>query len=191
MSAIDTTSIEGYEQMTPEQKIAALEGFNIPDPDYSGYVKKEEFIKTASKLNKMKKQLRERLSEDEAAKQQEEDERERLQAAYDALLRENTVSKHEASLLGLGFDESTSAAIAEALVGNDAASVFANLKKFIDNLKKTIRAEVLQATPTPTPDGVPTAMTLAEFRKLPPEERLDFYVKNPEAYRTIYEGGTV
>lgn len=191
MSAIDTTSIEGYEQMTPEQKIAALEGYDIPDPDYSGYVKKEEFIKTASELDKIKKQLRKKLTEDEVAKQQENDEREKLQAMYDALLRETTISKHKASLLGLGFDESTSAAIAEALVGNDAASVFVNLKKHIDNLTKTIRAEVLRSTPTPTPDGVSTAMTVAEFRKLSPEERHEFYVKNPEEYKRLYEGGTV
>ena len=39
---IDTSKIEGYEDMTPEQKVAALEGADIPDPDYSGYVKKDQ-----------------------------------------------------------------------------------------------------------------------------------------------------
>lgn len=31
MAKIDVTKIEGYEQMTPEQKLAALEGFEYED----------------------------------------------------------------------------------------------------------------------------------------------------------------
>ena len=36
MAKIDTKLITGYEQMTLEQKVAALEAYNHPDPDYSG-----------------------------------------------------------------------------------------------------------------------------------------------------------
>lgn len=32
MAKIDVAQIEGYENMTPEQKIAALEGFDMPEP---------------------------------------------------------------------------------------------------------------------------------------------------------------
>lgn len=38
---LDLTKIEGYENMTPEEKLKALEGYDVPDPDYSGYVKKD------------------------------------------------------------------------------------------------------------------------------------------------------
>ena len=48
MAQIDTSKIEGYENMTAEEKVKAFESFNIPDPDYSGYVKKEVFDKKAS-----------------------------------------------------------------------------------------------------------------------------------------------
>ena len=41
MANIDTSKIEGYENMTAEEKVQALESFSIADPDYSGYVKKD------------------------------------------------------------------------------------------------------------------------------------------------------
>ena len=62
MAKIDTSKISGYAEMTPEQKIAALESFNSPDPDYSGYVKKETFDATASELAALKKKSKEQLS---------------------------------------------------------------------------------------------------------------------------------
>lgn len=189
MSTIDTTLIDGYEQMPPEQKIAALEEYVVPDPDYSGYVKKDVFDRVASELAEKKRQLRERLSEDEVVKQQEKEAREQLQAAYDALLRESTVSKYKAELMGVGCDENTSAAIAGALVDGDMDNVFANLRKHCNALDKRVRAEVLKDTPKPTPDGVSSAMTLDEFRKMPPGERHKFSMENPEEYKRLYGRG--
>ena len=70
MAKVDITKIEGYEGMTPEEKIKALEAYEIEDvqPDYSGYVKKDVFDKTASELAGVKKQLKEKMTDDEAAK---------------------------------------------------------------------------------------------------------------------------
>lgn len=65
MAKIDISKIDGYADMTPEQKIAALEAFETEDPDYSGYVKKDIFDKTASELAAKKKELNEKLTEDE------------------------------------------------------------------------------------------------------------------------------
>ena len=79
---LDLTKIEGYENMTPEEKLKALEGYDVPDPDYSGYVKKDMYDKTASELAEKKKQLQAKLTEDEAAKQKEQEEREELQHKY-------------------------------------------------------------------------------------------------------------
>ena len=101
MAKIDISKIDGYADMTPEQKIAALEAFETEDPDYSGYVKKDIFDKTASELAAKKKELNEKLTEDEQKKQKEQEEREELQSKYDKLLRESEVSKFKAKLLGI------------------------------------------------------------------------------------------
>ena len=48
MAKIDTAKIEGYADMTAEEKLAALEGYDIPEPDMKGFVTKAQFDKTAS-----------------------------------------------------------------------------------------------------------------------------------------------
>ena len=60
---IDFSSIEGYENMTAEEKLAALEAMDIPEPDYSGWVKKDVADKYASEAAGYKKQLREKAIE--------------------------------------------------------------------------------------------------------------------------------
>lgn len=186
MAKIDVTKIEGYKDMTPEQKLAALEAFEIEAPDYSGYVKKDVFDKTASELAAKKKELNEKLSEDEKTKQKEQEEREELQSKYEKLLHESEVSKFKAKLLGMGYDEKLADETAEAMVSGDTDKVFANQKKHLDNVEKKVRAEALKDTPKPTPDGDSKTMTLEKLRKLSPIEREQWSRQNPEDYKKLY-----
>ena len=55
MAKIDISTIESYEEMSTEEKPAALEGYELPDPDYSGFVKKELFDKASSEITSYKK----------------------------------------------------------------------------------------------------------------------------------------
>lgn len=188
MAKIDVTQIEGYAEMSAEDKLKALEGFDIPDPDYSGYVKKDVFDKTASELAGVKKQLKDKMTDDEAAKQKEQEEREELQSKYDKLLRESEISKHKAKLLGLDYDEKLADETAEAMADGDMEKVFANQKKHLDSVEKRVRADALKDTPKPTPDGDSKTMTLDKFRKLSPAERAAFFEEHPEEYKELYGG---
>ena len=188
MAKIDVTQIEGYAEMSAEDKLKALEGFDIPDPDYSGYVKKDVFDKTASELAGVKKQLKDKMTDDEAAKQKEQEEREELQSKYDKLLRESEISKHKATLLGLGYDVKMADETAEAMADGDMEKVFANQKKHLDSVEKRVRADALKDTPKPTPDGDSKTMTLEKFRKLSPAERAAFFEEHPEEYKELYGG---
>lgn len=186
MAKIDVSKIEGYADMTPEQKIAALEAFETADPDYTGWVKKDVFDKTASELAAKKKELNAKLSEDEQAKQKEQEEREKLQNAYNELLRENQISKFKAELLGMGYEDKLAADTAQAMADGDTAKVFANQKKQIEIVQKNARAEALKNTPKPQPDGDSKTMTLDAFRKLSPQERYAFSENHPEEYKALY-----
>jgi len=188
MAKIDVTQIEGYAEMSAEDKLKALEGFDIPDPDYSGYVKKDVFDKTASELAGVKKQLKDKMTDDEAAKQKEQEEREELQSKYEKLLRESEISKHKAKLLALGYDEKLADETAEAMADGDMEKVFANQKKHLDSVEKRVRADALKDTPKPTPDGDSKTMTLEKFRKMSPAERAAFYEEHPEEYKELYGG---
>lgn len=192
---LDLTKIEGYEKMTPEEKLKALEGYDVPDPDYSGYVKKEVFDQTASELAEKKRQLTdkqrqltEKLTEDEAAKQKEQEEREELQKKYEKLLFENEVSKYKANLLGMGYDEKLAGETAEAMAKGETDKVFSNQKKHLEAVEKKVRAEALKDTPKPTGDGDSKTMTLKQLREMSPAERLAFSEKYPAEYKELYGG---
>ena len=188
MAKIDVTLIEGYENMSVEDKLKALEGFNIPDPDYSGHVKKEVFDKTASEVAALKKQLKEKMTDDEAAKQKEIEERQELQTKYEALLRKSEVAENKAKLVALGYDEKLADETAEAMVDGNLEKVFSNQRKHLDSFEKRVRAEALKDTPKPTPDGDSKTMTLEKLQKMSAQDRHAFYTEHPEEYKGLYGG---
>ena len=190
MAKVDITKIEGYEGMTPEEKIKALEAYEIEDvqPDYSGYVKKDVFDKTASELAGVKKQLKEKMTDDEAAKQKEQEEREELQSKYEKLLHDSEVSKNKAKLLALGYEEKLADDTAEAMVTGDLEKVMANQKKHLEAVEKKVRAEALKDTPKPTGDGDSKTMTLEKLRCMTPSERYTYSQEHPEEYKELYGG---
>lgn len=190
MAKVDITKIKGYEGMTPEEKIKALEAYEIEDvqPDYSGYVKKDVFDKTASELAGVKKQLKEKMTDDEAAKQKEQEEREELQSKYEKLLHDSEVSKNKAKLLALGYEEKLADDTAEAMVTGDLEKVMANQKKHLEAVEKKVRAEALKDTPKPTGDGDSKTMTLEKLRGMTPSERYTYSQEHPEEYKELYGG---
>ena len=190
MAKVDITKIEGYEGMTPEEKIKALEAYEIEDvqPDYSGYVKKDVFDKTASELAGVKKQLKEKMTDDEAAKKKEQEEREELHSKYEKLLHDSEVSKNKAKLLALGYEEKLADDTAEAMVTGDLEKVMANQKKHLEAVEKKVRAEALKDTPKPTGDGDSKTMTLEKLRGMTPSERYTYSQEHPEEYKELYGG---
>lgn len=189
MAKIDVTKIEGYAEMSAEDKLKALEAYEVPEPDLSGYVEKKVFDRTASELAEKKKELREKMSEDEAAKLKEQEERSQLEEKYNALLRESTVSKNKAKLVALGYEESLADDTAEAMADGNLEKVFTNQKKYLESFEKKIRAEALKDTPKPTPDGDNHIMTLEKLREMSPTERLKFSEEHAEEYKELYTGG--
>lgn len=189
MAKVDTSRIEGYANMTLDQKLAALESYEVEEPDYSGYVKKEVFDKTASELASKKRELNEKLTADEKKEQADKEAREKLQADYDRLLRESEVSKYKAKFLGMGYEEKLAEETAIAMVDGDSEKVFSNQKKHIESVEKRVRAEVLKDTPKPAPDGDSEIITKEIYRKMSPLERAEYAEKNPEEYKSLYTEG--
>lgn len=185
---IDVTQIEGYAEMSAEDKLKALEAFDMPDPDYSGYVKKDLYDKTASELAAKKKELKDKLSDEEKAKLEREQETQELRENYEKLLRESNISKATAKFLALGYDDKLAAETAEAYVDGDTEKVFANQQKAQAALEKKLRADILKDTPKPTSDGGSETMTLEKLRKMSPQERYEYSQKNPAEYKELYGG---
>lgn len=189
MAKIDTSKIEGYEGMTPEQKIAALEGFNNPEPDYTGYVKKETFDATASELAALKKKNKEQLSEEERKAQESAEKLANMEKELEGLRKDKTVSEYRAKFIAQGYAEDLAAATATAMAEGDTETVFANQKKFLDDYAKKIKADALKGTPKPPAGQGGDGMTLKKLKGLSDEEYNKFAVEHPDEFQALYEKG--
>lgn len=176
-------NIEGYENMTPEEKVAALEAYEPTD-----VVSKATFDKTASELAAAKKRERDRMTEEEAkaAKAAEEHAAllERVEKAESAL----AVSNYTAAYVAMGYDEKLAKATAEAMAKGDTETVFKNQKLHQDARDKALKAELLKQTPSPAAGGSDTGMKKDEFAKMSLQDKQKFAQENPERYKEFYGG---
>ena len=178
-------NIENYENMTPEEKLAALEAY---DPEKDGFVSKATFDKKASEASELGKQLRAKQTDEEAKAAKEAEERTALLARLEELEKEKAVNGYVTSYLAMGYDEKLAKASAEAIVKGDMETVFANQKAHTESREKALRAELLKETPPPAGGNPNNVMTMEKFKQMSPQERHDFSVANPEEYKKLYGG---
>ena len=185
---INTKKIEGYEDMTLEQKLSALESYEMDEPDYTGYVSKDVFDKTASELANSKKQLREKMTAEEIKAKEDAEKWDELIKERDALLREKTIANHKAKYLALGYDEKLATDTAEAMANGELDKVFANQKKHIESVEKKIREDVLKGTPKPEGGKGSETITKEKFSQMTIAEQYKYSVEHPEEYKKLYGG---
>lgn len=177
--------IENYESMTPEEKVAALEAY---EPDMSGFVAKAVFDRKASEAAELSKQLKSRMTEDEAKAAQEAADRaaliERAEKAEKALAE----TKYVAAYVSMGYDEKLAQSTAAAMVKGDTDTVFKNQKIHQENREKALRAELLKQTPLPAAGNPNTGKTKDEVAKMTLAEKARYAQENPDAYKELYGG---
>lgn len=184
MAKIDIQKIAGFDTMTPEEKITALQGFDFPDPDYSGYVKKELYDKAASDVAAWKKKHHDLLSEDERKQQEEAEKWENMEKELAGLRKEKTVAGYKAKLVAQGYDEALADATAAAMESGDMATVFANNQTFLEKYAQKVIADKLKRTPRGADGNPGGAMTKADFLKLDTKSQMEFIKNNPD-WKTI------
>ena len=155
MPTIDTSTIEGFEGMSAEQKVEALLKAEIPEKvDLSLYVSKDTADKYATEAAELKKQLKSRMTDDEAAKAQADADRKALEDKYTELLRKSTIAEHTARYIAMpGYDEKLARETAEALFDGKMDVVFANQQKANAAYEKKLRADLVKQDPKPDGAG--------------------------------------
>ena len=176
--------IENYENMTPEEKLAALEAY---DPEKDGFVSKATFDKKASEASDLSKQLKARMTDDEAKAAKEAEERAALLARVEELENERAVNSYMTAYIAMGYDEKLAKSSAEAAAKGDMATVMANQKTFTEAREKALRTELLKNTPTPPPGDGGAGMKKEDFAKMSLDEKQKFATENPEAYANFYK----
>ena len=178
---IDVSTITGFEEMSAEDKIAALMGyeFETPAPKDSS----EEVTKLKNALSKAnsdaaewKRQFREKQTEAERAEAERKEREAAVEEELRTLRKEKTVSGYVAQCLALGYDNDLANEAAIALADNDAAKIFECQQKFLDAKKKEYEMTALNKQPGLTPGAPPTSADadkadlnkLRRFAGLPP-----------------------
>ena len=175
-------NIENYDTMTPEEKIAALEASYA-----DGEKMKSALDKATSEAAAFKKQLRERMSEEEAKAAAAAEEKAALVARAEKAEYALAVNGYAKSYLAMGYDEKLAQSAAEALAKGDMATVFANQKAHADAREKALRAELLKQTPPPPSGSDPSGMKKEDFAKMSLAEKQKFATENPEQYAAFYK----
>ena len=170
--------------MTAEEKLAALEGYEF---DTSGYVKKDLLDKAASEAAAYKKQLREKLSDDEKAKAEHDEALKAMREELETLRTDKAIGDATKKWMSLGYDEKLAVETAKAMVSGDTERVFANHAKFIAEKEKNLRAQLLKDTPAPPAGEGSKGMTKEAFHKLSLAEKAAYAKDHPEEYQAFYK----
>lgn len=151
MAKVNVSQIEGYAEMSLEDKVKALEGFEFedPKPQDDGEVKrlKEALSKSNSEAASWKRQLHDKMSEDEKKKAEADEKAAQIEEELKTLRMDKTISKLEKAYLAAGYPAELAAASAKAQAEGDTDTVLQNQMAFIAETKKNLEAAALNQQP--------------------------------------------
>lgn len=172
--AFDWSQVDGYrEDMTADEKVELLAKFEPAKPADDSAKWKAQFDKTASELAAMKKQLKDRMSDEEkrelerqAAEEERAKKEREMQEEIDALRKNDAIRNNKTTLMGMGYDETIANEMANALYSGDNKAIFEAMKKHDAAREQALKEEILRGTPTPpggkSDDAKSDAVRLAE-----------------------------
>lgn len=184
MPRIDTATIEGYADMTAEQKVAALEGFEYAD--LSGEVDryKNAVTKANGEAAEWKRKYNEKLTAEER-KAQEDGQKDELIAK---LQREIAIGNTTAQYIAIGYDAELAKETAEAVADGKIDTVIANQKKHQEQMTAKIKAELMSGASKPVGGDGAKVVTRDDLKKMDHAARLRFYQEHPDEYKRLYGG---
>lgn len=153
MGRIDTTKINGYETMTAEQKIAALEEYEFePVVDNTENAKLKALLSKANtEAAENKRKLNEKLTEQEKLEAERAEKEKAMQEELQTLRAEKRVSTYTNKLVEAGYDVATAKSMANSLPDGIREDYFTSQKTFLENTKKQYEADSLKKQPGLTP----------------------------------------
>ena len=135
--------------------------------------------------SKYKKQLQERMSEQERAANETRELIESLKAENEAMKRNQSVAERTAAYIGVGFDAILAKQAAEASFDNNHEDFMTALKSFLAAHDKSLAADALRNTPRPGVGAIAPAITKEQFDAMSYSELVKLYDEQPEVYREM------
>lgn len=138
---IDTSLIEGFDTMTPEQRVEALQNFDL-DPTKAGFRTQADFDRVSSESAERKrriKELEQAGDNTDLTKRLEE-----LEAANKALVRENLIASNASRFTAMGYSADLAQEAAVASADGDQTKLFEIQAKFLEAHDKALKAQALK-----------------------------------------------
>ena len=178
--------IDGYAEMSTEDKLKALEAMELEDNSSEIERLKNAVSKANSESAEWKRKHNALLSAEEQQKQEQAESLAAMQQELEMLRKEKSVAKYTADYVKLGYDAKLAEETAAAFADGDFAKVFANQAKFNDEYKKTIIADELKKTPRGgAGQGGGGAITKEAFLAMGTKEQQEFIQNNPDWRTTL------
>ena len=190
MAKIDTSKIEGYDSMSAEDKLKALEEYEYEDNADELEKQKNLLSKANGEAAEWKKKFNALSKDGKDTKESLEKKVTDMETELAELKKEKKQSEYVAALVSQGFSEDNAKDAAAALIEGDMVKYFECSKKHNEGLEKEIEARLLKNTQRPPAGDSDKGMSLEKLRKLSPEERLKYSVEHPEEYKKLYGGNT-
>lgn len=175
MATLDTSKIEKFAELTPEEQVKALLAMEIPDEvDLSKFVSKEIFDKKASELAKLSREKQEQMSDEQKAQQEREQEMQTLRdaiaerdAKISAIEKDLKIRDNKAKFLALGYEEKQADEAAKAMADGNMEKVFSIQQKFQESYAKKVEEDLMNKTTKPGGAGAnDKPMTKEEIYKI-------------------------
>lgn len=180
---IDTTAIEGYENMTAEEKLAALEGYEYEDNSSELEKLKKSLTKANAEAADWKKKHNALLSEDEQKKSEQDEKFTQMEEELKKLREEKVKSTYKTKLLADGYDEALAEASAKALAEGDTETFFANQKKFLTDHDKAYKQKLMNTDLKPGGSSDTKFKSKDDIMKIKDTtERREAIANNPELF---------
>lgn len=135
--------------------------------------------------SKYKKQLQERMTEQERAAAETKELIDRLKAENAEMKRNQTLAEQTAGFLGLGFGETLAKQAAEATADNNFQGLLTTMKQFVVEHDKQMAAEALRNTPRPGVGATDQTVTKEQFDKMKYSERAKLFEEQPDLYQEL------
>jgi hypothetical protein len=158
MAKIDVTKIEGYEEMSAEDKLNALLGYEFETPKSDTDEKlKAALSKANSDAAEWKRKFRETQTEQERQAAELADAQKQMQEQLDAYKAKERVSSYANKLMAAGVDAETADLMAKSLPEGVSDEYFAAYKSFIETKTKEIESAALSRQPGLSVGAPPTS----------------------------------
>lgn len=148
---IDLSTVENYANMTPEEKVAFFEAYEIPETKDPGKGEIDKLKAALSKANseaaEWKRTAREKQTEQERKESERAEAEKAMLEELTSLRRDKVLSEYAKQCMGMGYDATLAAECAEAMADGRFNDVFAIQHKFMEAKTKEIEAAALNKQP--------------------------------------------